>query len=96
MDLIVAYDVNTLTKEGRSRLRRVARLCEGYGQRVQESLFECRVNETQHERFRQRLMKIVEPSEDSLRIYQLRGGREGAIETYGLDKYVSFADTLIG
>lgn len=95
MDLIIAYDVNTLTKEGRSRLRRVARVCEGYGQRVQESLFECRVNETQRERLRQRLTKIIEPSEDSLRVYQLRGGREGAIEILGLDRYVNFTDTLI-
>jgi CRISPR-associated protein Cas2 len=96
VDLIIAYDVNTLTKEGRSRLRRVARVCEGYGQRVQESLFECRVNETQREKLRQRLTKIIEPAEDSLRVYQLRGGREGAVESLGLDRYVSFTDTLIG
>ncbi len=94
MDLIIAYDVNTLTKQGRSRLRRVARTCEGYGQRVQESLFECSVNDTQRERLRQRLFKIIEPSKDSLRIYQLRGGREGAVETFGLDRYVNFTATL--
>jgi len=96
MDLIIAYDVNTLTKEGRSRLRRVARLCEGHGQRVQESLFECQVNEMQRERLWQRLTKIIEPTEDSLRVYQLRGGREGAIEILGIDRYISFSGTLIG
>ena len=96
MDLIIAYDVNTLTKEGRARLRRVARICEGHGQRVQESLFECTVNETQRERLRQRLTKIIAPAEDSLRIYQLRGGREGAVEVHGLDRYVAFDGVLIG
>lgn len=95
MDLLVTYDVNTLTKEGRRRLRRVARICEGYGQRVQESVFEISVNESQRERLITRLLKTVEPKEDSLRLYLLRGGRDGAVECHGLDRYQSFRDPLM-
>ena len=95
MDMIVTYDVNTLTKAGRSRLRKVAKACEGFGQRVQESVFEVRVNDTERERFRQKLLKIIEPSEDSLRVYTLRGGRDGAVESHGLDRYTDFSGPLL-
>jgi CRISPR-associated protein Cas2 len=95
MDLLVTYDVNTLTKEGRSRLRKVARVCENFGQRVQESVFEVSVTEAQKIRFVYRLQQIIEEKEDSLRIYQLRGPREQIVETYGLDRYVNFKETLV-
>lgn len=93
-DMVVTYDVNTLTREGRARLRRVAKVCEGFGQRVQESVFEVSVSETDRVRFLARLLKIIEPTEDSLRIYQLRGGRSGAVECHGLDHYTDFRGTL--
>jgi len=95
MDLLITYDVNTLTPEGRSRLRRVAKVCEGFGQRVQESVFEVSVNETQRERLQAKLFAIIAEREDSLRIYLLRGGREGAITCRGLDCYIDFRDPLI-
>lgn len=95
MDILVTYDVNTMTKQGRSRLRRVAKLCEGHGQRVQFSVFECTVNDAQLEVFRARLLKATEPSEDSLRIYTLRGGRKGCVQSYGRDQYVNFQAPLI-
>ena len=95
MDLLVTYDVNTLTKEGRGRLRRVAKACEAFGQRVQESVFECSVTDTQKEVLMVRLKKIITPTEDSLRIYVLRGGRGDCVETVGLDRYISFRDALI-
>jgi CRISPR-associated protein Cas2 len=94
-DFVVTYDVNTLTKEGRSRLRRVAKVCEGFGQRVQESVFEVSVTETDKARFLARLLQIIEPKEDSLRLYQLRGGRTGSVEHYGLDRYIDFRGTLV-
>lgn len=95
MDMLVTYDVNTLTPEGRRRLRKVARVCQGYGQRVQESVFECTVNDTQKIELVARLRKVIVEAEDSLRLYQLRGGREGAVECFGLDRYVDFTDTLV-
>lgn len=95
MDLIITYDVNTLTKEGRGRLRRVAKACENFGQRVQESVFEVTVNDAQKERMMAKLLKIIEPAEDSLRVYTLRGGRHGAVACHGLDRYVAFREPLL-
>jgi CRISPR-associated protein Cas2 len=95
MDLLVTYDVNTLSAEGRRRLRKVARACLDYGQRVQESVFECKVNEMQRELLLTQLLSIIEPKEDSLRVYLLRGGRDGAVSSYGLDRYVDFAAPLV-
>jgi CRISPR-associated protein Cas2 len=95
MDLLLAYDVNTLTREGRARLRRIAKICEGHGQRVQCSVFECSVTEPQRVILTARLLKIVHDREDNLRIYLLRGGREGAVESYGRDNYRDFDEPLI-
>ena len=95
MDIVVTYDVNTLTKEGRRRLRRVAKVCTGAGQRVQWSVFECSVSDVQFERFKQRLLSEIDTEEDSLRIYHLPGGRDHVVESYGRDGYVDFSDPLI-
>lgn len=94
-DLLVSYDVNTEDKDGRKRLRRVAKVCKNFGQRVQYSVFECSVNEMDMERLRSKLTNIINPEEDSLRIYHLRGLRDDYIETYGLDRYVDFQDDLL-
>ncbi len=74
MLVIVCYDVNTETREGRRRLRRVARVCEGIGQRVQKSVFECRVNSMDWARLRERLLQAITVAEDSLRVYYLDAG----------------------
>ena len=95
MDILVTYDVNTLTKPGRARLRRVAKICEGHGQRVQFSVFECTVNEAQMETLRNRLKKAIEAGEDNLRIYILRGKREDVVEAYGKDTYQDFTAPLV-
>ena len=95
MDILVAYDVNTLTKEGRSRLRRVAKICEGFGQRVQFSVFECTVSDAVFVIMENRLLKVIEPQEDSLRIYMLRGRRQDVVRAYGRDHYVDFTAPLI-
>jgi CRISPR-associated protein Cas2 len=95
VDVLVAYDVNTETKEGRRRLRKVATVCKDFGQRVQYSVFECRVNEAQLEDLRQRLVKIIDEDEDSLRIYRLHPPREKNLESYGQDSYISYEDPLI-
>ena len=73
--MLVTYDVNTETGAGRRRLRRVARACLDYGQRVQHSVFECEVTPAQWAVLRARLMGEIEPTLDSLRFYRL--GAEG-------------------
>lgn len=95
-DILVCYDVNTQEPEGRRRLARVAKICKNFGQRVQYSVFECTVNEVDMERLRVKLRTAIEPDEDSLRIYHLKGLRGDFIEAYGQDKYIDFQeDTLI-
>ncbi len=95
MEILVAYDVNTETSAGRRRLRRVATICKDYGQRVQFSVFECRVDQAQYEMLSTRLEEIINPDSDSLRIYKLRGGRDEFLACFGLDKYTDFDEPLI-
>lgn len=88
MLVLITYDVTTETPEGQRRLRRVAKVCQNYGQRVQKSVFECLVDPTQWAVLRDRLVKEIEPNEDSLRFYFLgknwkpRVEHVGAGETY--------------
>jgi CRISPR-associated protein Cas2 len=75
MLMLVAYDVSTETGAGRKRLRRVARACLDFGQRVQNSVFECEVDPAQWTALRARLVSEIDPAQDSLRFYRL--GAEG-------------------
>lgn len=95
MDVLVTYDVNTETREGRRRLRHVATTCKDFGQRVQFSVFECRVTEVQFETLRARLLKIISKEEDSLRIYRLHPPRERNILSFGRNAYISYEDPLV-
>jgi len=81
--VLVTYDVSTETPEGRRRLRRVARLCENWGQRVQKSVFECVVDASQWVRLRAGLCREIEPSEDSLRFYFLGNDWNRKVEHIG-------------
>ena len=95
MDVLIAYDVATETKEGQRRLRRVAQICQDFGQRVQKSVFECAVNEMQFVLLRQRLLACINPHEDNLRIYRLVEPRERYVEAYGKNLYVDFDEPLV-
>lgn len=81
MLVLVSYDVST--KSPRCRLRRVARACLDYGQRVQDSVFECMVDPAQWTVLRTRLLGEFEPAEDSLRFYFLGSQWRGRIEHHG-------------
>jgi len=83
MMVLVSYDVATTTKAGRRRLRRVAKTCLDFGQRVQNSVFECVVDPTQWTQLRLRLLGIIDENEDSLRVYYLGAKWRGKIEHYG-------------
>ena len=96
MWVVVCYDVNTETKEGRKRLRRVAQVCKNYGQRVQKSVFECQVDEMKFEQLRRRLLKEVKLALDNLRFYRLTEPRDKHVESYGEIQTILFdEDTLI-
>ena len=83
MFMLVSYDVSTVDKEGRKRLRKVAEACESYGQRVQNSVFECLVEPAQWVQLRQRLIDQADLGQDSLRFYFLGSNWRKRIEHLG-------------
>ncbi len=91
----MTYDVSTETAEGRRRLRRVAKACEAYGQRVQKSVFECVLSATDLQRLRHRLLQEMCPTEDSLRIYRLREPRSQFLEVHGLQPVFDLREPLV-
>lgn len=95
MLIIVAYDVSTETREGRRRLRRVAKVCMNYGQRVQKSVFECKVDSTSYELLEQQLVDEIDPDEDNLRLYRLPGLGADAVKEYGRFKSTDFDGPLL-
>ena len=96
MWVVVCYDVNTETKAGRRRLRRVAQVCKDFGQRVQLSIFECQVNEMQYEDLRRKLLKEINQHMDSLRMYRITEPREHFVESFGTTQMIFFdEDPLI-
>lgn len=94
-DILVSYDVETTTPEGRRRLRQVGKLCKNYGQRVQYSVFACRLPVGLVETFEAHLLGIMNPETDSLHVYTLPGGREACLRSYGVDRFTDFDEPLI-
>ena len=83
MSILVTYDVNTTTAEGKKRLRQVAKICVRHGQRVQNSVFECSLDTAQFAEFRHKLKKAIDVEKDSLRFYYLGKNYKGKIEHIG-------------
>lgn len=92
-DILVCYDVQTIVDDG-LRLRKVAKACQNYGQRVQYSVFECSLTEALLHKLRCRLLDIMDMKTDSLRIYYLRGRRQEFVEVYGRDGWTDFSGPL--
>ena len=95
MVVLVTCDVQTKDPAGKKRLRQVAKACLDYGQRVQFSVFECKVDPAQFAEFKQRIVKIINPETDSVRFYNLgnnwkrRVEHFGAKEPYDIDGFLS-------
>ena len=83
MLVLISYDVSTVDKGGQRRLRRVAKTCENYGQRVQYSVFECIVDPAQWTALRQKLIDEINPDADSLRFYFLGSNWKKRVEHVG-------------
>lgn len=83
MYVLITYDVETATPEGRKRLRHVAKLCEDWGQRVQNSVFECKLDPSQLASLRARLRDTIDEHRDSLRFYNLGNNWQRRVEHYG-------------
>ncbi len=83
MLVVVAYDVDTKTHAGERRLRKVAKICRDYGQRVQCSVFECDVDSATLVLLKNKLLEAINPSEDSLRFYNLGNHYDKKVQAFG-------------
>ena len=95
MMVVVTYDVSTETTAGRRRLRRVAKVCESMGQRVQKSVFECQVNEMQMEQLERALLAEIDETEDNLRFYRITESARLRVKQYGVFRAVDFEGPLV-
>ena len=95
MLMLITYDVSTVTPVGRRRLRRVARACLDFGQRVQNSVFECEVDPAQWATLRARLLTEIDTNEDSLRFYRLGADSRRRIEHLGAKPIVDLEGPLL-
>ena len=95
MLVIVCYDVNTETRPGRRRLRRVARVCESTGQRVQKSVFEFQIALAEFEALERRLLAEIDPALDCLRLYRLPETRGAEVREHGHFKAIDFEGPLV-
>jgi CRISPR-associated protein Cas2 len=95
MLILVTYDVETVTPKGRHRLQMVAKACKNYGQRVQNSVFECVVDYTQYTQLKIELQSLIDTKNDSIRIYNLGNKYQQKVETMGKTKGVDIEGDLI-
>ncbi len=95
MLVVVCYDVNTETRAGRRRLRRVAKVCEGTGQRVQKSVFECQVDLMQLEELERRLLSEIDADQDCLRLYRIAQAKGFEVREHGRFKAIDFDEPLV-
>lgn len=84
MLVLITYDVNTEDAAGRKRLRQIAKQCVNYGQRVQNSVFECRLDAAQYRTLQAKLCKLMDKERDSLRFYNLGNNYSTRIEHFGV------------
>ncbi|QQT90360.1 CRISPR-associated endonuclease Cas2 [Peptoniphilus harei] len=85
MQVLITYDVETITPAGKKRLRQVAKVCLDYGQRVQNSVFELNIYPADLVEIKNKLEKIIDPQKDSIRIYNLGKNWERRVESLGRD-----------
>ncbi|EGD49246.1 CRISPR-associated protein Cas2 [Ruminiclostridium papyrosolvens DSM 2782] len=95
MMVLITYDVNTESEGGKKRLRRVAKQCVNYGQRVQNSVFECVMDAAKCREVKNKLEKIIDKEKDSLRFYYLGNNYKSKVEHIGTKESFDVEGTLI-
>ena len=95
MLVLITYDVNTEDSGGRRRLRQIGKMCVNYGQRVQNSVFECSLDAAQCRMLQAKLLSIMDPEKDSLRFYYLGNKYENKIEHFGCKATYMPTDVLM-
>ena len=95
MLVLITYDVSTVSNAGQKRLRRVSKICQNYGQRVQNSVFECVVDSTQFATLKIELANAIDKEKDSLRFYQLGNNYRNKVEHVGVKESIDVEGPLI-
>lgn len=95
MMILITYDVNTISETGQKRLRKVAKVCQDYGQRVQNSVFECRLTESQYVLLKNKMENIIDHERDSIRFYLLGNSWNHRIEHIGKQDLINLDGGLI-
>ena len=95
MMVLITYDVNTESEGGKKRLRKVAKACQNYGQRVQNSVFECLIDPALLKQLQAALEQIIDPGKDSLRYYYLGNEWRGRVQHVGAKSTLDIEGTLI-
>ncbi len=95
MLVVITYDVNTQDVEGKRRLRKVAKQCQNYGVRVQNSVFECMVDAAQCRKLKQILVELIDANKDSLRFYYLGEKNKTKVEHIGTKAKIPMDDVLM-
>lgn len=95
MLVLITYDVSTISTAGKKRLRKVSKKCLNYGQRVQNSVFECVIDATQFKQLKYQLEEIINKETDSLRFYNLGNNYKTKVEHIGAKESFNVEETLI-
>lgn len=95
MYILITYDVDTVSEMGQKRLRQVARICKDYGQRVQNSVFECEVTEVQYIKLKEALTGVMDKKLDSIRFYHLNRNENRRVVAIGKKTSYNVNDTII-
>lgn len=95
MLVLITYDVSTTSSDGQRRLRKVSKMCQNYGQRVQHSVFECNVDAAQFAALKIQLADIIDQKADSLRFYQLGNNYKNKVEHIGIKESIDLDGPLI-
>ena len=95
MYILITYDVDTVSEKGQKRLRQVAKACKDYGQRVQNSVFECDVTEAQFVLLKSRIEEIIDQKLDSIRFYFLKQSDQRRVLSLGRETAFDMSGELI-
>lgn len=93
--VLITYDVSTMTSAGQKRLRKVSKVCQNYGQRVQNSVFECIVDAAQFTSLKIELASVIDETQDSLRFYQMGNNYKSKVEHIGVKESLDLEGPLI-
>lgn len=95
MLVLITYDVSTISAGGKTRLRKIAKICVNYGQRVQNSVFELNVDYGRILQIKEKILKIMSDKEDSVRFYYLGNKWKGRVEHFGINDSFDMEDVLL-